>query len=162
MYFKSFHCCIERLFSFRWMHWWYNSFKNNASKHKSQFRISRLLGFSKNSFAKNSLEFYLIYNRFGLKCLRSKLQKLGIAIFGHLSAQIERIFHFGSTSKMFFRRQSLHSKISLNILKPLIYFESKLIWNSKTNWDPKTANFEFKCFNRIFKLLNFHSIKIST
>ena len=80
--------------------------KINASKHKCEIRISQKpLGFSKNAFSKSFLEFYLVYNRFWLKSLQSKLQKLH---FWSSLAQIGRFSMFDLLDNV--SRQSLHSK----------------------------------------------------
>ena len=83
----------------------------------------KLLRLSKNALTKSFLEFNLIYNRFCLKRLRLELQKLRIAIFGHIWLKLPVFSIFDPLKNIF--QQSLHSKIPLDILKPLIYFESK-------------------------------------
>ena len=89
--------------------------KINASKHKSQIRISQKpLGFSKNDLTK-VLEFFLIYNRFCSKRLRSKLQKLRTAIFEQFWLKLA-IFSIFDPFKQMYSGKVYKQKISLNIL----------------------------------------------
>ena len=70
----------------------------NASKHKSQIWISpKRLRFSKNVLYKRSLKFHLVYNRFNLKRLWSKLQTLRIAVFGQFWLKFDVFNNFWST-----------------------------------------------------------------
>ena len=103
----------------------YSSVKN-ASKHKSQIRISQKpLGLLKNTLIKFLRISSSLHNRFCLKHLRSKLQKLRIAIFGQfwLKLAVGFFLFCDPLENMFFGKVYIQ-KIPLNILKPLIYFES--------------------------------------
>ena len=98
-----------------------------ASKRKSHIQISQKpLEFSKNAFSKSFVEFYLVFSCFCLKRLRSKLQKIWIAIFGQFWLRLA-VFSFFIYLKNA-SRQSLNSRRSLNSLKLLIHFETKTIF----------------------------------
>ena len=88
-------------------------------------------------------KYYLVENRFYLKRLRSKLQKLRIAIFGQF--WLKSAFFSIFDPHVF--RQSLHTKFLWISWSHWYVLNQKRNWNSKKNRDPKLAIFEFTWFN---------------
>ena len=133
--------------------------ETNASKHKSQIRISQKpLGLSKKALPKSFLEFYLLNNSFCSKRLLSNLQKSRIAVFKHFWLECA-VFSICDPLKNCFQAKFTLKKSPEHPEANWYVLNKKLIWNSKKiEISNKLAIFDFTCYNigswnlQIFKL----------
>ena len=99
---------------------------------------------------KSFYEFYLVYNHFRLKYLRSKLQNLRKSFLDNFGSNWRFFFYLWSTPKKCFPAKFTFQTFSWTSWSYWYVLITKLIWIRERNWDLKIAILELTCFDTGF------------